>query len=122
MLIHFEDKGPSSGFQREGPRCFEAESQLAFDRLTLYAPGWALHDAKVGGKLLMFSWELGAIVTRPLTFQINGSPAEKIVLDLRLVELSAPAPYVMVRPMKAKPFEPFGGKLRRRGVRLVFDE
>lgn len=131
MLIPLEHQDkPAPGYNRNDVGRWQAESQLAFSHLTLYAPGYRLHGLAVGGTMLMLPWEEGArvLAVAPLTFKINGGPGARID-----VELSAPtnvagladlaAPYIIVRPRPVKPFVFPGSQPRKsRGVRLVFEE
>lgn len=126
MLLPLEHTPtPAPGYQRSDVGRWQCESQLAFDRLTLYAPGWFLHGLAVGGTLLMFPWEYGAHVSpaAPLTFKINGGPGARIDVELtQPPDVQSPrAPYIIVRPRPIKPFvAPFAKPRRRRGVRLVW--
>lgn len=128
MLIPLEHTPtPAPGYERRDVGRWQADTQLAFTRLTLYAPGWTLHGLAVGGRMLMLPWEGGARVSpaAPLTFQVEGSSGARIDVELTSPpDVQTPAaPYIIVRPAPYKPFGPFAGqKRKRRGVRLVFDE
>jgi hypothetical protein len=126
LLIPLEYKvGPAPGYERRDVGRWNAESQLRFTHLTLYAPGWSLHAFAVGGRQVMLPWEGGARLSpaAPLTFKINGGPAETIDVELsQPPDVQTPAaPYVVVRPAPYKPAAfPFGQpKRKRRRQRVI---
>lgn len=127
MLIPLEHTSvPPPGYQRADVGRWQAETQIAFTHLTLYAPGWSLHGLAVGGALLMFPWEIGARLSpaAPLTFKVHASAGARIDVELAAPsDVQSPAaPYVVLRRSLYKPAPFPGAKRKPRGVRLIFDE
>lgn len=124
MLIPLEHQPtPATGYERRDIGRWQAEAQVSFTHLTLYAPGWSLHHLHVGGKIVMLPWEGGARVSpaAPLTFKVNGFPAERIEIDLTAPpDVQSPAaPYIIVRAVPYKPFAPIGGARKKSRPRVI---